>query len=199
MPGSVSTPQTHSPTAPLTPDVRPAPPASPLLRAMTGLQHWLLGLRREGRAHTVDTMVVDIDEHASKRFCLGVSGGRVFLGVQAIELEWFGHLPWLHCAVRKGGSTISLVSEGTVSGNAEIPCFAISLHAGGADRVALLTRCPYLDVREITVGKSGAAIGVSRRVLTTIDVVLTKDDSTLEGLMAGRTPSGFTNHSAFRK
>lgn len=172
----------------------------PILVAVSEFQSWLLDLRRSQLANTEgDPHVVRIDEQVARRFCVGVAENRVFLGVQARELCWFQGMPWLHVALRKGSQNINVVSEQTTVQGVTLPYFAIALRADNREKISLLSKYHYLDVREIEAGPQGEVLGVSCAITMTLTVALVEQDETIEDLLARRGGKSFTNRSVFRK
>lgn len=170
----------------------------PIMHSMQLFQRWLLELRQAGMASTTMDRVVDIELAATRSFCIGVAENRIFFGLQAAELAWFLGLPWLHVAVRRGGQNITFVCEESTVGDVALPCFALALKTESREKVALLTRQHYLDVRRIEVGVNDEVTSVSRRVLGTVDIQIVENERSLEGLLAGKYMTGYTNRSVFR-
>jgi hypothetical protein len=168
-----------------------APAASCLL----GFQEWIADLRRGGLAKSTSNMVIGIDEVVARRFCIGLAENKVFFGIQDRELEWFSGLPWLHVAVKKGGKKMAFVSEETTAGGVSLPSFAISFEAG--DKVGLISRCQYLDIRKIEVNDDGCVVAISKRILTTVDVYHVIDDESIAELRGGRITSGYSTRSPY--
>jgi len=164
-------------------------------------QSWLIGLRYGGMARAEAEHIVSVDPEVTRRFCVGLVDGRLFFGVQEPELSWFRDLPWLHVACRRGGTRMSFVTEECVVSGATIPCFALSFLSDHREQIALISRYHYLDIRvvEPRTGPEEGLISISGSVLTTVDVVVTEDESCLPGLLAGRSPGGHKNRSVFKK
>jgi hypothetical protein len=161
--------------------------SDPMALSMAQFQGWVTELRQSGQAWIRSPRVVSLSEQATRRFCLGMADGRMFFGLQEPELSWFLGIPWLHCAVKRGGSNIAFVSESTQhSGNSAIPSFALSLKVREARFITALLKHHYLDVREVQAGSQGAIYGASRTARATIDIVSVKDDESLNGLMDSR-------------
>lgn len=173
-------------------------PVHPILSSMQLFQEWLLDLRRMGMANTTEDRIVDIELAATRSFCIGVVGSRVFFGLQQREMNWFQPLPWLHVAVRRGGQNITFVCEETTVNGVVLPCFALALKTDMREKAALISRQHYLDIRSIEVGDDAEVRAASRNVLATVDIVVVDDDRSLAGLLAGKYMTGHTNRSVFR-
>lgn len=167
--------------------------------AIGSFQSWLLNLRRKKLAVNIGIGVISIAEVVTSRFCIGLAGGRIFLGVQADELDWFSGLPWLHVALKKGSPNINIVNEETTLQGVTLPYFCLSLSTGNQDKIGLICKKRFVDVREIKMDSSGHVTGVSTTVARTIPVVMVESDENLNCLLAGRGGKTFTHRSTSYK
>lgn len=178
----------------------PAAGGHPVLEAIASFQSWLLGLKRQRLAGSPDdSRIVRIEEEVARRFCIGIAEGRVFLGVQEKEMAWFSGLPWLHVALRRGSKNINVVSEESTVQEVTLPYFALALCADSKDKVDLLSKNHYLDIRGIEVDAGGTVLGVASKITMTLNVVLVEKDETIDSLVADRRGRSSTNRSVFRK
>ncbi len=164
------------------------------------LQGWIAELIYGGDAHRleIDTNIVRISSRASSAFCVGTRDQRWALGVNSKELSWFLGLPWFHIAIKRGSTNLNLVCEHLHIDSLHLPAFCISLRASKPGSFDELSRHSLIDVREAFSATSGRLGKLGDSILRTIDVRATEDESTMNGLLAGRVMTGHTNRSVFR-
>lgn len=164
------------------------------------LQMWIAGLVECGDAHRLasDLNILRISSRASSGFCVGTREQRWFLGVGAKDLGWFLGLPWFHIAIKRGSTNLNLVCEQLVLDTLLLPAFCISLHASKPGSFDELSRHHLVDVRESSLDEAGRPGRCGQSILRTIDVRVTDDESTMNGLLAGKFMTGHTNRSVFR-
>lgn len=170
-----------------------------IVQATHALQKWLHDLEGHGLARAANSeRIIVIAEAAAARFCLGIKDNRTFFGAQTNELSWFGGLPWLKVALRKGSNRINFVCEQVTVGSMTLPAFALAFQTPSTDRVNELTRYHVLDIRHIDIDQAGRVRSVAPDLTTTIDIDVVEDDTTMVGLLAGQMMTGHTNRSVFR-
>lgn len=164
------------------------------------LQRWIDDLIQSGDAQKadIDPNILRIGKRASSSFCVGTRDSRWFIGVAATDLTWFLGLPWFHVAIKRGSAHLNLVCEQLVLDSLHLPAFCISLHSSKPGSFDELSHHKLIDVREASALGGGRFNSFGSAILRTIDVRVTNDESTMNGLLAGKFMTGHSNRSVFR-
>lgn len=161
-----------------------------LISGLAAFQNWMATLRRDGMATSERNMVIDIDDDIARRFCIGIAEDRLFFGVQELEAEWFGALPWAHLAIRSASKNISFVTEEISLSGYDIPAFAIAMRADSQERARILSRVREIDIREVRLDETSGFISrVSRVALTTVPVIVVEDNREIDALISAGQPA----------
>lgn len=164
------------------------------------LQRWIDDLLQCGEATRtdLDPNILRIGKRASSSFCVGTRDNRWFIGVAASDLAWFLGLPWFHVAIKRGSTHLNLVCEQLVLDCLHLPAFCISLHSAKAGSFDELSHHKLIDVRVASALGGCRFNSFGSEILRTIDVRVTNDESTMNGLLAGKFMTGHSNRSVFR-
>ncbi len=176
------------------------------LVAMDLFQKWAAQMSAAGRLSPAGDKAYLLDYAGSFRFCMGFYDGRIFLGVQEEEMEWFRRMVWLHVAVRPGSQRLNFVTEKVNTGREIVPGMALQIDTGSELLVRMVSRCHYLDVRTVESKEAGLSFcddsrsfDVSRKVSMVMEVFLVKEETHYSELLGGRCTTGYTHRSVFTK
>lgn len=180
--------------------------ATQLLAASQGARafsSWFATQRAAGEIVMSADKMLSVQPNLSSQFCVGLFESRYYLGLPADVLTWFRDMPWLHAALLRATSSLSLVCERTRLPDVTLPEFSLNFDVGSPAIIRSLAHYHYLDVRAI---KKAAVqrpdgrrdIEVSRDVLMTLDIRVVSGVETFRDLLDGRDANGFSNRHPFQ-
>lgn len=169
------------------------------MAVLDGFRGWYSRHSGKGHIRVTSPGMLDISEHLSNQFMLGLLGQRYFIGVPQSELHWFLGTPWIHAAVRPGHSGLSLVCGKFVAGSHAMEPFALNFDLVSSSVVKSLANYHYLDVRAIVDTGDSSQSAVSKQSLLTIEVVPVDGDRAFATFFNGRSSASFLSKTSLRK
>lgn len=166
---------------------------------LDGFRGWYAKNSAKGHIRVTGPGMLDISEHLSNQFMLGLLGQRFFVGVPQSELHWFLHAPWIHAAVRPGYSGLSLVCGKFIAGSQALDEFSLNFDLVSASVVKTLMNYHYMDVRAIVDTGDVTQSAVSKQSLLTIEVVPVEGDRAFATFFNGRSSASYLAQNGFRK
>lgn len=160
---------------------------------------WFSDQRSARRVVMSSPHIIDVQPELSSCFAIGIYEHRYYLAIPEQVWPWFSDMPWLHVAIQRNGSVLSLVCERVKTPLVNLPAFALKFETGCASRLKLMTSYHYLDVRRLVPMQGepgGERVALSRDVVMALDIRVLDDVEGFDALLDGRTPHGYNNRSA---
>ena len=144
--------------------------------------------------------MVDVQRSLSDRFAIGLLDMRYYIAIPEDCRDWFFELPWLHAAIGRNNSMLSLVCARPRVPNVTLPEFSMNFDTECAPMLKMMTNYHYLDVRLITgtsarLASGNREVSVSKDVFMTLDIRVIAGERTFVALLDGRKANGFENRS----
>jgi hypothetical protein len=164
---------------------------------------WFAKERAAGEIVMSADRMLNVQPTLSARFCVGLFESRYYLGLPEDVVPWFRDMPWLHAALIRATSSLSLVCERTRLPDVTLPEFSLNFDVGSPAIVKSLSHYHYLDVRAIRKAATDRPDGrrdieVARDVLMTLDIRVVTGAETFRDLLDGREAHGFSNRHPFQ-
>lgn len=161
---------------------------------------WFAQQRKERGIVMSTSSMLDVQPSLLSQFSIGLHDMRYFVAIPDSCKVWFRSLPWMHVAVSRNSSVLSLVCDRTVTHEITLPEFSMNFPVACEGVTRMLTNYHYLDVRVITgapiAGPSGSRqIMVGREVFMTMEIRVTSGDADFDDLLDSRTISGGAGHT----
>lgn len=161
---------------------------------------WFAARRAAGELTMSGDHMIDVLPVLSRRFCIGLNGGRYYIGMPPEAREWFTSMPWLHATVGTASRSLSLVCERSRVPGAELREFALNFELPVPSIVKMLSCYHYLDVRWIEhtgeVREDGTqSVRVGREVVMTLDIRVIALGGGFTEVLDGRNPNGHQNRA----
>jgi hypothetical protein len=144
--------------------------------------------------------MLDVQKSVSDRFSVGLLDMRYFIAIPEDCRDWFFEMPWLHAAIGRDNSVISLVCARSQVPDVTLPEFSLNFDTGVPAMLKMMSNYHYLDVRLITgaptqLSGGRRAISVSKEVHMTLDIRVISGERTFANLLDGRRPNGLDSRS----
>lgn len=177
-----------------------------LVKRSAGVRAFMSWFARQRQSHALvmsSDRMLDVQPSLSGRFSIGLLDMRYYIAIPEDCREWFFEMPWLHAAVSRDSSVLSLVCERSRVPDASLPEFAMNFNTDCASMLKMLSNYHYLDVRLVTgasrVDKAGCrSVSVSKDVFMTLDIRVVQGERTFDALLDGRRADGFSTRSVTR-
>ncbi|ABM96842.1 hypothetical protein [Methylibium petroleiphilum] len=135
--------------------------------------------------------MLDVGPALGGRFNIGMHDMRYFIAIPQDVKEWFSAMPWLHVALTRGGTALSLVCERLRHAGAFTPEFALNFEVISPKLIKALANYHFLDVREIVPSsredQDAGVVHIGRDVLMTLDIRVVDGGQTFLALLDGRS------------
>jgi hypothetical protein len=164
---------------------------------------WFAQERAKGNLVMSGDHLIDVQPDLSKRFNFGMANMRYFIALPEESMKWFFELPWLHVAIARDSSSLSLVCARSRIGDLHLPEFAMNFETKALPMLRMMCNYHYLDVRaqlgQPHVDESGKRVmAIGRDVLMTMDIRVISGERTFEALLDGKAANGFSVRSITR-
>lgn len=144
--------------------------------------------------------MLDVQRGLSNRFAIGLLDMRYYIAIPEDCRDWFFELPWLHAAIGRDCSMLSLVCARPQIPDVSLPEFSMNFETECEAMLKMMSNYHYLDVRLVTgasepLANGNRAVGVSKDVFMTLDIRVISGERTFVALLDGRKANGFENRS----
>ena len=144
--------------------------------------------------------MLDVQKSLSDRFSIGLLDMRYYIAIPEDCRDWFFELPWLHVAIGRDSSMLSLVCARPRIPGVSLPEFSMNFDTECAPMLKMMSNYHYLDVRILTgtpevLPNGNRQVGVSKDVFMTLDIRIIAGERTFVALLDGRKANGFDNRS----
>ena len=159
------------------------------------------GVQRESQSVvSVGDCQLDIQKGLSDRFSIGLLDMRYYIAIPEDCRDWFFELPWLHVAIGRNSSMLSLVCARPRIPGVSLPEFSMNFDTQCASMLKMMSNYHYLDVRILmgateVLSNGSRQVAVSKDVFMTLDIRVIAGERTFVALLDGRKANGFDNRS----